>query len=186
MRRAIDWTAAALCALLAAPVMVVAQPQAGEDAIAQNAVAQCQGKPNLTAPVTTLDRVDYLAGFDPEIVSDDVLMVDFDVAVENVGAADAPHSRLRYEAEVYTTAGKLVEKTSNVANIFGVPAGGVEHALISIMVSELAVCLQPTGEIAATIVIRVKVDVDDEVEECDETDNAAEATFEIATEKVVS
>lgn len=181
MRLAINWTFAAFCVLLAAPGTILAQPEAGEDA-----VAQCQGKPNLTAPVTTLDRIDYLAGFDPEIVTDDVVMVDFDVAVENIGGVDAPRSRLRYDAEVRTTAGALVEKSSDVLDIYGPPAGGVEHALISIMVSKLAACLQPTGEIAASVVIRVKADVDNEVDECDETDNAAETTFDIGTKKVVS
>lgn len=181
MRLTINLTATAICALLAASGAILAQSRA-----AQDAVAQCQNKPNLTAPVATLGRVDVLAGYDPKIVTDDALMVDLDVAVENAGAVDAPRSQLRYEAEVRTTAGKLVQKSSETTDVFGPSAGEVEHMLFSIMVGKLAACLQPSGEIAATLVIRAQADVKNEVDECDETDNASETTLDLKTEKIVS
>ncbi len=150
------------------------------------AVAQCQDKPNLTNVAASMGRVDYLAGGQPSSVADDVLMADFNVSVGNTGGVDAGQSRLQYSADVKTLAGKTVENVEGMSDIYGVAAGGTESGPITIMVSSLAALLQPTGEIRGSIVIHLVADVDNEIKECDETDNAADTTADLKTEKVVS
>lgn len=185
MRLALETTAVACSISIAiAGAAFAQQPRAPlSDA---GAGAQCQDKPNLTNVVPAMTRVDYLAGGEPQTVNDDVLMADFNVAVENDGGVEASQSRLQYSADVRTLAGKTAEEIEGTTNIYGVPAGGAENGLVSIMVSSLSALLQPSGEIAGSIVFHVVVDVDNEIRECDETDNVGEATFDLKTEKVVS
>jgi hypothetical protein len=172
MNIALKTIAAALAALMAAG--------------GTSAIAQCQDKPNLTNVVATMSRVDYLAGGQPSSVADDVLMADFNISVANTGGVDAAQSRLQYSADVKSLGGKTVEKVDGTSDINDVAAGGTENGLVTIMVSSLSDLLQPSGEIRGAIVFHVVVDVDNEIRECDETDNAADVTVELRTEKVVS
>lgn len=120
-----------------------------------------------------------LEGGEPEAVTDDVMMIDFNVAVENAGGADAAASRVGYTAKVSSVDGQLVETISGVAGLDWTPAGETEQAFITVMATRLADLLQPSGAIAASVAFRAVIDVDNEVDECDETDNTVEMTADL-------
>jgi len=147
--------------------------------------AQCQDKPNLTSIAITMARVDYMAGAQPDSVKDDVLMVDFNISVRNGGGADADRSRLKYAADIQSSGGQSVEQADGTMDIYWLAAGEAEDNMATIMVSKLGALAGPAGEISGQIVFRAAVDVDGEVDECDESDNSAEARIDLKVEKSV-
>jgi hypothetical protein len=177
MRAAIVSMALACC---------VATATVGE-AAAQQALAGalCADKPNLRVASAPLSRIVYLAGMDPGSVAGAVLMIDIDVSIETNGGADALRSRMRYLAQVKSLAGAVAEEVKGTTDVYSVSAGDTEVNLISIMASKLGPLLQPSGELAGTAVLRVEVDTDNEISECDEADNSTETTSDIKTAKVV-
>lgn len=148
--------------------------------------ALCTDKPNLKVASASLGRVDYLDGGQAGSLAGGVLMVDFNISIENNGSADALRSRLRYSAAIKSLAGEVAEEIgSTTTDVYSVSAGETEDNLISIMVNNLRPLLQPSGELAGAAVFRVAVDVDNEINECDESDNSSETASEIRTGKVL-
>lgn len=141
--------------------------------------AQCQNKPNLTNGSAVMSNVFLMEGGQAGSVSDDVLMVDFTISVENAGGADAPESRIDYSAKVLSPGGQTVETVTGVANLDWTPAGGTATALVTVMASKLAGLVLPSGEIGGAVALRAVIDVDGQVDECDETDNEVETTVDL-------
>lgn len=174
MRAAIVLMALACC--VAADSAAAQQAQAG---------ARCVDKPNLRVAAAPLSRIDYLPGMEAGSVAGAVLMIDFNVSIENNGGVDALRSRLRYSVLIKSLAGAVAEQVSSTTDVYSVSASETEDNLISIMVSKLSPLLQTSGELAGSAVLNVEVDIDNEIGECDETDNSTETTSDIKTEKVV-
>ncbi len=148
--------------------------------------SQCPDKADLTDIGAALSRVDYMAGPEPGKVSDDVMMIDFAITVRNAGAVDAGRTRLRYAVDIRAPGGGAVQSAQDTMDIYSVRAGATEESLVSVMVGALGPLLQPDGVVSGTALLRIEVDVDDEVSECDEADNKAEIEAPFSTEKVVS
>ncbi|MEE2689970.1 MAG: CARDB domain-containing protein [Pseudomonadota bacterium] len=147
--------------------------------------AQCKDKPELTDVTAALARLDYMAGLETGKVSDDVMMIDFTVSVRNAGAVGAGRTRLKYSVDIRAPGGAGVQSMEDTMDIYSVRAGATEENLVTIMVSALGPLLQPDGTVAGTAILRVEVDVDNEVAECNEADNRAEVETPFSTEKVV-
>lgn len=158
----------------------------GPSALAYQAGSpQCANLPNMTIESVSLDRTDYLAGAQPASVADDVMMLEFLVKVTNTGGAEVDNSNLSYAAVIKSPAGKTVESLNGTVEVYSLQPGGSEDAAVSVMVSALRELLQPSGEIAGSVSLRLEIDADERIRECVETDNVRNFTTEIRTEKVV-
>lgn len=154
-------------------------------AAAQSGDAACTDRPNLAIASIVLDRTDYLAGAQADSVAGSVLMAELLVTVVNTGGVASAGSRLGYVATIAAPDGKTVETLRGGMEIYPMDPGGREETIISLMLGALRPLLQPSGEIVAVLTLRVEVDVDEQIRECLETDNAGSFTGEIRTEKVV-
>ena len=149
---------------------------------AQESGAACADKPNLTGVAPGLSNVFAMTGLDQESVKDDVIMVDFAVLMTNDGGVAAEGSRLSYTAEVRSLAGRTVETVEGVTDTYWIAPGETQESLVNIVVSKLAPLLQPSGEVKGSIRFRALADVDNDIAECSETDNAGEAIAEFAAQ----
>lgn len=129
-----------------------------------------------------MSNVYFMEGGQTDTFADDVLMIDFTISVDNAGGVDASDSRVDYSARVLSVGGQVIETFTGVTTLYWTPPGGTEEARVTIMASKLAGLAQPSGEIAGSIAFRAAVDVGDDVDECDETDNEIEMTVDFAVD----
>lgn len=181
MRNAIISIAVVCCVTFAAAntTNALAVDQEGTASNATGAASLCPDKPNLTNITVSTGSVFLVEGGNPQSFADDVLMIDFDISADNASEVESPESRIGFSARVLSLDGKLAEKIDGTTTLYWTPPGGTEHAIASIMASKLSTLVQPSGELAGSIAFHATIDVDNEIIECNETDNEADYIHEI-------
>lgn len=168
-------SAAAVCCVSVSAFLAAGAEESG-------AAPACADKPNFTGVTPALSNVFAMTGLNQDSVEDDVLMVDFTVLMKNDGGVAAEGSRLSYTAEVRSLAGRVVETIEGATDTYWIAPGETQESLVNIVVSKLAPLLQPSGEVKGSIRFHALADVDNDIAECSETDNAGEATAEIVAQ----